>query len=778
MVLFENKRESGLWVGGDPYKLSAKAIVRSRADIEAAERQRELDAVYDNYNHEERFACHCGASHSTDDDSGDSCDEDNEHRDKVKSTHISLGATTDHQIYAQHGKQIGRIEWESMMMGAGNNRVSVLQPLAKYPASELLEKDAIHLLSYAMEGLDVHDTSTSQQQVTDLLSLVGCTTEKQIVAFLRFYGFWLGDGFFTTTGDVSVRRHEVHDLVFVCKALEDIGNIGYHIEDNENDCLVDINPSNIEASFEKFGEMHWLQLHITDRRFVSLFIEEYGHTYRNMCACTADECDECALESRGKPVTQARKATSTRANIAHELAKTPSSIVQCYTREFARHVDQRSMERNGTTPVQAPSNDETGRIPASWTRMTTPNVRIAFTNDELAEEVYDKHRQLQQGSLCRTVKHTLLSSKDLSFLRESAAETPVMDAMHKRPPWRCQADIRARCAGGPAIMVGDAGAYGLFFETMDDETRSISLIDMLERIEQRSTKKEGIWPEIIRGMTRRLTARGIVAPYPDEVRDCILLTYRYCCVEANIRIFNVSEQNLEKAGFTIPMTSRRAVFQATPMSPCLTSKIHPPISSQKAPVSTSPDAPFKHHGPTSNEFRTSAKWFFSWCLRLKKLWSRALLNGLSKADSLGSKGKSYSGNIISTRSESFRDEVSQICMHAGYSSYFSLATLPSEAGGTIDEGMIIGGHQWAVYYYDRPMTSKGSPLSTLLKKKGEVSTYRHVGRVWCVNVPNSFVIVRRARKDEYGRITDGSQATIQGNCFVDDFNMPMRTSAE
>ena len=154
----------------------------------------------------------------------------------------------------------------------------------------------------------------------------------------------------------------------------------------------------------------------------------------------------------------------------------------------------------------------------------------------------------------------------------------------------------------------------------------------------------------------------------------------------------------------------------------------------------------------------SAKWMAPWVWNLSCDLSRSLLVGLRFADGCEKADR----NVIWTSSSRFRDEIVRVALHAGYSSHFSPQHQIGDICGEDKEGRaIVARHiSWKVSYTD---TLRGA--EPVLNVHRDIKKVIYNGRTWCVTMPNSFIITRRAVRNEAGIVTSASRPIITGQCI-------------
>ena len=141
---------------------------------------------------------------------------------------------------------------------------------------------------------------------------------------------------------------------------------------------------------------------------------------------------------------------------------------------------------------------------------------------------------------------------------------------------------------------------------------------------------------------------------------------------------------------------------------------------------------------------------WSWALqRLSQEQLRALLFGLRQADCCSSSSQSSAKASITVSSIALREQLLQLCIHAGYSAYYT-------ASSSTDE--------WQLHFSD----SVTCPLPSANIRFDQPYNAQRDGRVWCVEVqhPDHLIIVQRAAVGPAGAVTQVSRAVVAGNCFM------------
>jgi bacterioferritin-associated ferredoxin len=135
----------------------------------------------------------------------------------------------------------------------------------------------------------------------------------------------------------------------------------------------------------------------------------------------------------------------------------------------------------------------------------------------------------------------------------------------------------------------------------------------------------------------------------------------------------------------------------------------------------------------------SAKRFSRWVWDLGREPCRAVIRGLCRANGAEAKDE----KMIYASSVRFRDELTRLCMHAGYTVTFRQEEVAKR-------GM------WCVCYSGR--STFGVCASTSIRH----TTYDK--QTWCVRVPSGLIIARRAVEDDRGVVVKASRPLVIGNC--------------
>ena len=210
-----------------------------------------------------------------------------------------------------------------------------------------------------------------------------------------------------------------------------------------------------------------------------------------------------------------------------------------------------------------------------------------------------------------------------------------------------------------------------------------------------------------------------------------------------------------------------------------------------------------------------AKWLPEWSLfQLDAQQLRLVIDGLRRADggsAAAAVGKAVQGSCrIRTSSASFRDQLVQACLHAGYSAYFTLDAAAGSVRGynavPKDNCMYTAKEMEAALQVDSPRqfetmrhnhdswwvcySEKISELlsaqdvrfdansfdqqlaTTFTTQTGNLYDRERDGRAWCVDVQHAdhLIFVQRAHRDSSGVVTKVGRTMISGNCLKKFYN--------
>jgi DNA-directed RNA polymerase beta subunit len=158
----------------------------------------------------------------------------------------------------------------------------------------------------------------------------------------------------------------------------------------------------------------------------------------------------------------------------------------------------------------------------------------------------------------------------------------------------------------------------------------------------------------------------------------------------------------------------------------------------------------------------SAKWLPSWCYALTRDEAAAVLRGLRRADG----HEAADEGVIHTSCARFRDELTHLALHAGYSPTFTRSTLRGSSKTIASaEGeravATAAADGWNVSY--TRIVCSAAPHIEL----GQVRTEtEYTGATFCFTMPSGFLVTRRVRRDDAGTVVQSSRPTVQGQCAM------------
>jgi hypothetical protein len=176
----------------------------------------------------------------------------------------------------------------------------------------------------------------------------------------------------------------------------------------------------------------------------------------------------------------------------------------------------------------------------------------------------------------------------------------------------------------------------------------------------------------------------------------------------------------------------------------------------------------------------SAKWLAPWVLTsLSRDQLRLVLEGVRRADG----SWSTHAQLIFSSSVSFRDQLINLAIQAGYTAYFEemysagvirgYQSIPQD-GNIYSHVDIVGREEefkpiistasnWKIFYNERTPNA-------ILNCQSEITRESHNGYVWCVNVEHCdhIIVAQRAHRDQNGVVTKASRPVVVGNCSFEE----------
>jgi len=162
--------------------------------------------------------------------------------------------------------------------------------------------------------------------------------------------------------------------------------------------------------------------------------------------------------------------------------------------------------------------------------------------------------------------------------------------------------------------------------------------------------------------------------------------------------------------------------------------------------------------PSKTAEATTEKSMTSWVWSLAKDQARCIMSGMRRADVNRYSTRDLEQNAIITPSVRLRDQLLQLCLHAGYSAYFRLVDKRDAC-----QDLPTKRDQWIVYY-----TEDSKKTEPVLRCSTDVKQVEYIGRTWCVTLPShtaGIIVARRARTAPDGVIKHASMPLLVGNCF-------------
>lgn len=646
-----------------------------------------------------------------------------------RSTQVSIVATLDHDIYAMLGHAHKTRSKETF---SGR--------FEKYAAGTLAafeESVCFKLLAHAECGICMPNKSDARCIMSQLLAL-GLENEKQVIAFLELYGFWLGNGSLCFSHCGAQRALTFHpttesDFEFLVERLRI--------------CRVD------EAYIRRALER---RLHVFEPRWVRFFFYEYA----SQCA-PPDMCERSANDK----ATVHKKQSANRDEINAKVPRPASVDVSETTRDLSHSYHASSLTASGNAHTTAQTSTRVQKQPCATCDALFEFWRFrAFS--ELPSDIVDAVTPFE---LCHLLKKALSKSSNNFVLEHIKAKyrgaveqsllhffSIVIQTAHLPFLRPCHASGELKNSNAHDAPVCSA------IRLQSDEGGGLFGSDLVENPLRRkgyAFSRSPINYSQVRPIAMRPVRSNESASSFGPGAECAVGARRRTALcETNLdererisALHEVHVANTWLGGSLDDLTAgRRDVFRL--------------------------DVPASYVPEKSTQFKTvldvkSAKWVVWWALKLAKTRARAIIHGYGIAHG----SRAIKKHSLYTASPTLRDQLVVLAMHAGYCARFEL----QRSSGTIDVNNVEIGNtgitpchnMWAVSYADGRDDSLGGvnndATPTLFKAK-DVATTRYCGRTWCVSVPSTFIIVRRVKKAN-GIVTCASVPTIQGNC-IDEFD--------
>jgi len=241
------------------------------------------------------------------------------------------------------------------------------------------------------------------------------------------------------------------------------------------------------------------------------------------------------------------------------------------------------------------------------------------------------------------------------------------------------------------------------------------------------------------------------------------------------------EESVEAA--TEPVSEHLYVYVTNPIWSSFFWKEYCRKYEPKCPLPDNPSPSMLAHDPPENI--ESTKWMMHWVWKLSRHRARMVLRGLCRAGGSWSASARQKGGdcenlrdsgdgVVFTASSRFRDEIVQLCLHAGYTVSVTLEQRAHEERDTTAPAAVRALHPlYRIHFSDDPSVDR-----PVLVQATDVQKVPYSGVTWCVSVPEPHLIfVRRAERSLSGEITQVSRPIVVGNCF-NQLDLPQYESFE
>lgn len=170
-------------------------------------------------------------------------------------------------------------------------------------------------------------------------------------------------------------------------------------------------------------------------------------------------------------------------------------------------------------------------------------------------------------------------------------------------------------------------------------------------------------------------------------------------------------------------------------------------------------------GAAAEDKGTSAKWVIFWMFKLRAKWVRPIIAGLNEGDGESTNPDKEASSAIYTSDVHFRDQLSQLMLHAGLITHTTLKCGEGRELTNKHGTLVANKDHWTVRY-STPGNNSGAAAGTIkLSNFKKIDDYNE--GTWCVTMPHGNIIVRRKYEVT---VTDNntnvkfSEPVVIGNC--------------
>mmetsp|Transcript_15248 Transcript_15248/g.49741 ORF Transcript_15248/g.49741 Transcript_15248/m.49741 type:complete len:1999 (+) Transcript_15248:234-6230(+) len=769
LVEISDHREQFLWTTATTsYGLSNAQIadgINRRELAEALKEAKEENREVDEYKFIEPYISSKPIQWSTvdqlpDDDFENQEDDVDDTACSDQSSKVSIVATTDHDIYAK----LGRIHAGSRYQDT-RTYISSTARFHKVKARALAGLDnsaCFQLEVYAAEGADVQQDIETAQFINPLFHGLGLGSEEKVVTFLEIYGLFVGGGFLCKSAGrpyaIAFPHNTAKDITFLRERLEV--------------CEVD----DVYISYECATQDLTL---IREPRWVRFYFGEYDLEYATS--------KQRALTPRWfKPKGDVPPAAMKVCNDVdgddagdHKKQRWRSFEVLDTINALSTYVDEESNEM----PVAAVAWDvlrEEGKTyptalePTScaeaemsfWRRRATTELpatvltAVATNLDSLLRAALSKSLATQ-ASVVKCIR-----SRFAGVVQKSLVEFFLIVIETAHLPY-LRTDVETHAVAKVTVCTSGYAKKATQFKEVNEVMRELfgnkdyDRVRRLFSLNASAYKTYANYKEAKAIFQRKLESNMVAKPFPRIAFVGIALFLRNIIHEShpNKRVRYAAIKSAFGSDFEVRSVESYAFDAAVARETLIPTKTAMFVADNTAIKS-------KTMTGTELEHVNSGKWLVWWVFHLSKARARAILRGCRYADR-----REAADNLIWTASTKERDQLVILALHAGYSARLKCFHGRRSMDPCNNSRAVSCRNQdmWTVTYSEdgreASCRASASATPTLWKATG-VRTTTSAGRVWCVTLPSSFVIVRRVKKVN-GIVAYASVPSIQGNCAYD-----------
>ena len=744
-------------------------------------------------NEQRRWAQGSGAHGSgmsdaqSDEDEDSSCDEADEQDDdatlpaRLRSRHVSLLVTPDHDMYVQMGNAIvstrgHQFSPKQVRPGRAKDHApaKVVAP-DKVQASQLLgarhDRASVRLLACASSGYTPSPqvAAEAERAVRAALQL---TTRAQFDVFLELFGFWLGDGSMQYAG-----RGHCDAVVFALVKQADIDWLDATLP------RAGLRDADVERSVTRLQRRDGrpkcvVTWRVINRAWFDFFDAEFGLKYKSSryydrAAAVAKQGN--AVRATPPPSAASPSVTRSLHSTTHSSTSTPAS--------HSSNSGISSLTDKQVSAVRCESCGS-GRRPRQL--LLCERCNLGWHTHCLVPALARVPKEDWYCDMCEAIVASLASLKEPEPSRDE--ERTAADSVEEK----------------------DAGESMLEEVEVEEEKEESSAASRRGVVSSSSgsTSTDGVQYDA-RDVTALLLGMGCaVAQVESALAEHREYTYdRPQLYDVNAVLETIIAWESAGDGLHSPPPDSMPPLSDDPHVPPV--KQEPPIAVD-TPIKEERMPPRKEEPPSDDDTpddgelfdpdspespTKSVKWLPLWVvMHLPPRELRLFFYGLYRADGCFEAGK----HLIHTSGVSFRDQLMQVLLHCGYTAHSALMCAAGEVRAyhwhdqSVDktvytlkeyEALTVAeqanyvpiaatADSWAVTWSE-PVSSGEAPCWPLIRRQKGITEVPYSeaehGAIWCVKVAHGdhLIVAQRAHRDPgTGVVTKQSRPIIVGQCVI------------